>query len=47
MNEEELRQYLKKYLCIVVDPDDRSNPKKHIITLTLGREVISESILWL
>ena len=47
MNEEELREYLKKYLRIEVDLDDRSNQKMHIITLMLGREVINETKLWL
>ena len=48
MNEEQIRQYLRANLRIYVDINDNySGGKYHVISLALGREIISETKLWL
>ena len=46
MKEEEMKQYLKDNLRIHADFEDGFD-KKLVITLSLGREVISETKLWI
>ena len=47
MSREELKQYLKENLRIYADFEDGIPAKRIVITLSLGREKISETKLWL
>ena len=45
--EEEIKKYLKNNLRIVTDFEDFSNSRRLVTTLMLGKEVISESKIWI
>lgn len=51
MNEEEIKKYLKDNLRIFADFEDKCwntpDAKRLVITLSLGREVINETKLWI
>ena len=48
MDEEQIRQYLKDNLHIYVDLNDNySGGAYHVISLCLGREIISETKIWM
>ena len=52
MNEEQIKQYLMDNLRVYAEIDEEvtsrlPNMKRLVVTLSLGREVISQSKLWI